>query len=792
MQVAKLSTILAISGAGANTSHCRERDDLTFLPGIKAAFLLFLVVLSVQVLAQTVTVTGTVRSTNGEVLAGAYISVYPDSVITSSDSTGKFSAAVTRGRKTIAVTFIGFAVHRATVDATRSVALSLQLEPDTRELQEIIVEGRRSGTEDLFDANRTSSYFLSQDDIKGIPVLGGEADVIKTLQLLPGTIRGVEGSSDLFVRGGAADQNLVLLDDIPIYNTSHLFGFLSVFNPDVLDHVEAINGGFPAMYGGRLSSILDVRTKNNIADGTHASADIGLISSRLFVEQPIIKNKASIWIAGRRTYIDQVMRLINQPLPYYFYDLNAKAIIRPTGRDQIELSHYSGVDELSWFRDRNNDGDGFYTGYGSGNSSQSLRWGRTYPKYWSSSASIIRTRYNYRIRNSFEDNELVAHSDIEDYGARLVVQRDSVGRTGTFRTGVDATHHNVSPSIINARGAITSLLESSATQGRQATEVAVFAQYEWLPIEPLQVNVGIRGSAAIVGKQVYHFPEPRISARYSIDERTALKASYSRMAQYMHRISNSSVSTPTDLWYPVTDSVRPQTSHQFALAWLRKFPEQNFYLSVEGYYKNMNDLIGYEEGTNLFLNNDFESRLLQGRGKAYGLEVLLKKDAGRFTGWLSYTLSWSWRQFDQINGGNWFPSRYDRRHNAAVVAQYALTDRWSVSLVWEYISGARFTPVIGQYIMPSPTLTGMDLIPVYSAINGVKLADSHRLDLGIKFSSKPGRNFHWHFFAGAYNIYNRANPIGITIEQDETTGILKYRQPGLFGFLPFVSYGFGF
>ena len=363
---------------------------------------------------------------------------------------------------------------------------------------------------------------------------------------------------------------------------------------------------------------------------------------------------------------------------------------------------------------------------------------------------------------------------------------------GTLKAGVDWTRHDVSPNIINTSGTITELLKSSSSTGRVANELAMHVQYEWLPWERWRVNVGLRGSMAIVGSKRYSYPEPRISARFALTEDQALKFNYSRMAQYMHRISNSAVSTPTDIWYPVTDSIRPQTAHQVGVAWQKSFDDQKIFLSVEGYYKTMNQLIGYEEGTNLFLNTDFESSLIQGKGRAYGLEVLLRKDVGKFTGWLSYTLSWSWRQFDEINQGNWFPSRYDRRHNGAIVAQYAFHKRWAVSMVWEFISGARFTPVIGQYVIFAPTLSGVDLIPVYSGINQVKLSDAHRLDLGVKFKSKSEKKFQWHWFAGVYNGYNRTNPIGITIEQDEVDGSLRYRQPGLFGLLPFISYGFKF
>lgn len=743
-------------------------------------------------IGQTVALKGVVRDGQGERLPSAHLSIFPDSVKGTSNAAGQFTIRATPGEKRIQVTYVGYEIFQQTFVLRSDTTFSITMKMKVDQLQEIVIVGERNTQQEIFDSNQTSSHILTQDQINAIPVLGGEADVIKTLQLLPGTIRGVEGSSDLFVRGGAADQNLVLLDDAPIYNTSHLFGFLSVFNADVLDHVEAINGGFPASYGGRLSSILDVRTKSIIPDRTHISGDIGLLASRLYIEQPVAKDKASFWIAGRRTYIDQVIRAVGEELPYFFYDLNGKIILKPSPIDRVELSYYSGEDLLDLFRDRNNDGDGFLTAYTSGNSTQSIRWNRSLKQNWFSTVSLLRTKYHYNIRNAFEENELVALSDIEDYGARVLLQKDSLWGNGSFKTGIDWTRHRVSPSIINTSGTITELLKSSSSTGRVANELAVHLQYEWSPMERWRINIGMRGSMAIVGNKRYTYPEPRISARFDLRNDEALKFSYAKMVQYMHRISNSAVSSPTDIWYPVTDSIRPQTAHQIAVAWQKNLRDQKIFLSVEGYYKTMNQLIGYEEGTNLFLNTDFESKLIQGKGRAYGIEVLLRKDVGKFTGWISYTLSWSWRQFDEINQGNWFPSRYDRRHNGAIVAQYAFHRRWAVSMVWEFISGARFTPIIGQYVIFAPTLTGVDLMPVYSGINEVKLADSHRLDIGIKFKSKREKKFQWHWFVGVYNGYNRANPIGITIEQDEVDGSLRYRQPGLFGLLPFISYGFKF
>ena len=758
----------------------------------KSLFFFLIFLTPCILLGQNIVLKGVIRDEKGEPLPQAHITIFPDSTNSVANEEGEFVIRTGRGVKKLKVTYVGYGVFYKTIEVQNDTLFTIPLKSKPSQLQEVVISGTRNVQQEIFDGNQTSRHVLTQDDINAIPVLGGEADVIKTLQLLPGTVRGIEGSSDLFVRGGAADQNLVLLDDAPIYNTSHLFGFLSVFNADVLDQVEAINGGFPAQYGGRLSSILNVSTKSNYPDKTMVSGDIGLIASRLYVEQPIVKDKASFWIAGRRTYIDQVIRATGEELPYFFYDFNGKFLFKPTPRDEFQISHYSGEDLLDLFRDRNGDGDGFLTTYASGNSSQSLRWSRAYKRGWYSRTSILRTKYRYNIRNAFEENELLAVSDIEDYGARVLFEKDSVNGKGSVRTGIDWTRHEVSPNVINTSGSITELLESSSTSGRMANEFAFHFQYEWSPLPQIRINSGLRMSMAAVDKKNYVFPEPRISVRYTLRDSEALKFSYSRMVQYMHRISNSAVSSPTDIWYPVTDSIRPQTSHQIALAWQRNILDEEMFLSVEGYYKTMEQLVGYEEGTNLFLNTDFESKLIQGKGKAYGVEVLLRKSTGKLTGWMSYTLSWSHRQYDEINGGKWFPSRYDRRHNGAIVAQYAFNKRWAVSMVWEFISGSRFTPVIGQYLLLAPTLTGADLVPVYSGINQVKLASSHRLDVGIKFKSKPDRKFRWQWFAGVYNVYNRANPIGINIEQDENDGSLRYTQPGLFGLIPFVSYGFKF
>ena len=309
--------------------------------------------------------------------------------------------------------------------------------------------------------------------------------------------------------------------------------------------------------------------------------------------------------------------------------------------------------------------------------------------------------------------------------------------------------------------------------------------------EKWQWSAGIRVSTAWVDNTFYSNPEPRLAIRYTLNETAALKASYSRMAQYLHRVSSAAVAFPTDIWYPVTEQVKPHTADQLTLAYTKKLTEKNIYLSVETYYKSMQRLIGYREGTNLFLNTDFEQQLIQGKGNAYGLELLIKKEAGKLTGWIAYTLSRATRQFDELNNGETFLARYDRRHNGSAVLNYALTKRISLSSVFEFISGSRFTPVIGQYVVPAPNLGGVQLIPVYAPVNSVKLADTHRLDVGVKLFSKPSKRYKSEWYIGVYNVYNRATPIGINIEPNDD-GSFRYEQPGLFGTIPFISYGISF
>jgi len=744
------------------------------------------------VYAQPLRVLGIVKDETGMPLEGAHVQILPEELVAITSGNGNFTFQTKEGKKTFMITYTGYRTLRETVVVKQDTILNFFLESKFEQLNEIVISGTRNLQSDQLENTRSSTLTLSTKEINSIPVLGGEADPIKTLQLLPGVSKGVEGTTDLFVRGGAADQNLILLDGAPFYNIGHLFGFLSVFNADILQDVTAINGAFPADVGGRLSSIMQINTRSTFTDKTKVQANVGLLASRIMVQQPILKDKLSFWVAGRRTYIDKVVSALGESLPYYFYDLNAKLLFKPTEKDQIEIGHYSGEDVLNFVREARDTSSNFRftSDFTIANSTQTFNWKRNWNATTNSTLNIYRTRFNYAIRNQFEDSRLFTDSDITDWGAKFNVSK-TISQELTYNMGWELAHHQVSPNVISTSGEISQLLESSSTRGQNSLENSLFFQADGSWKKKWKWSAGFRLSSAYVENTLYVNPEPRLAIKYELNKTSALKASYSRMSQYLHRVSSAAVAFPTDIWYPVTANVKPQTANQITLAYIKQISKQNIYISTEAYYKSMNQLIGYKEGTNLFLNTDFEQQLIQGEGDSYGLEVLIKKESGKLTGWIAYTLSKSTRQFEALNNGEPFLARYDRRHNGSIVLNYSLTKRLALSSVFEFISGSRFTPVIGQYAVPAPNLGGVQLIPVYADVNSVKLADTHRLDIGLKIFSKAKRKYKSEWFIGVYNVYNRATPIGINIEPNEN-GSYRYEQPGLFGTIPFISYGISF
>ncbi len=731
---------------------------------------------------------------SGESLILANISINDGEGGMSSDENGEFSVKLPKGKHKIQTSYVGYRNFSIEFNLTRDTIIRINLKRIDKTLKEVEVVEFQENNADPVRSAQSSAVYLDQKDIEMVPTVAGENDIIKVVQLLPGVNKGIEGTGDFFVRGGDADQNLLLLDGATIYNTGHLFGFVSVFNPDIIGNATVLKGAFPSYYGGRLSSILDVRTQSTISDSTVGEGSIGLISSKLMVKTPIVKNKVGIMISGRRTYIDQVVRTLTNEfqLPYYFYDLNGRIDFQINERHSLYFSSYFGADVLKFEQEAENRDDGsvFRSNNNIYNHSQSLGW-----SYRTSATSKLDVEmhhavFKYDILNSFVTEKIEANSGIEDYGISINFQ-NSLNEKTTLYLGANAINHQVSPIEFTTTGVLNSILPSSRSEGSNITEGSVYGEVAYDVNERLRARVGYRQSYGIYKNKIYPGFEPRLAVRYLLNESSSFKLSYSRMSQFLHRVSSSSLTLPVDFWYTITDNIRPQSADQYTIGYAWRSPNRLYVVESDIYYKDMRNLTEYEAGTTLLFNADFEDALLQGTGESYGFELLVRKEGEKFYGWLSYSLGWAFRQFDALNEGRPFNSTYDRRHNGAIVLQYNFYRRWAVSGVWEYISGSRFTPVIGQYAVTNPVNTGIDVVNIYSDRNAYILSNSHRLDLMIILKSKEKRRVQGEWRAGVYNVYNRATPVQMYVGIDES-GNYQYIQPGLFGALPFVSYHFRF
>ncbi|MDZ4823136.1 MAG: carboxypeptidase-like regulatory domain-containing protein [Flavobacteriales bacterium] len=759
------------------------------------------------VVAQNTVVSGYVKDgTSGEPLLFATVHVPGTAIGATSNEYGFFSLTIEHSKIsseeiTLQCNLMGYPTITYTIPKVAEHKLDVKMTETVYEAKTVEVVGNRSGMEKVNSA-QMSAMRIPMKGINRIPSLGGETDIIKIVQLMPGVQRGGEGGTGMFVRGGTADQNLVLLDEATVYNIGHLFGFFSVFNSDALHDMTMTKGSFPAQYGGRLSSILDIRMKEGNVNKYHAAGGIGLLSSRLTIEGPIEQDTSSFMIAARRTYIDQMFKLVGGFLPYYFYDLNLKANRWMGPKDRIFFSSYFGNDVLR-FDDNDVETDEadtteqspFGFGFRLGNFTNTLRWNHLYSDKIFSNLSLIHTKFDYDIFGKFDENNILIKSDVRDIGVKADVDYFR-SDDHHIKFGGQLTQHIFKPNVVSTAGEISEFLESREGGALLSTEWALYAASEKDFKEGLwKLFTGIRTSGSFVSKKMYAGIEPRVAVRYMLDEFSSLKFGYSRMKQYMHLVSSSSVALPTDLWYPVTENIKPQRSDQLVLAYNRFLEKANLTIEAEAYYKWMQNLIEYREGANLILNDNFESELLQGRGDSWGFEFLVQRQEGRLNGWISYTLSWATRGFEELNGGETFWAKYDRRHNVSVVATYNLSKRWDFSAVWVYNTGSRFTAQVGQYVVPNSTFTGVDLIPVYTERNAVSMSPSHRLDINFVLKPRPDKpkkfKSEWHF--GCYNFYNRAAPYRINVVPN-TDGSLgyHYEQPGLFGFIPSVAYNFSF
>lgn len=785
---------------------------------MKKILLLFLLFPSL-LLAQRYSVSGYVRDAeSGESLIGANVLNLKSLEGTAANTYGFYSLTLNADSVHLRFSYVGYEAQGQRLLLTKDTTLQISLKP-VNQLEEVVVKADRP----IEESTQMSRIDLPVAQIKALPALLGEVDVLKAIQLLPGVQSGTEGSSGIYVRGGGPDQNLILLDGVPVYNASHLFGFFSVFNADAINRVELVKGGFPARYGGRLSSVIDISMKEGNMKEFHGEGGIGLIASRLTLEGPIIKDKASFIVSGRRTYLDILARpIINAQTDgdatagYYFYDLNGKINYKFSEKDRLYLSAYLGDDR---FYTRNKDSywndDAFYENEGRaglnwGNITTALRWNHMINQKLFSNTTATYSRYRFNTlmsesetvtfegKSETETFKLEYLSGIEDLS--LKTDFDYLPNPDHYiRMGTNVIHHTFSPGAV----AFSNIFEGDTTVGADPTyaiEHAVYVEDDFKVNDRLKVNAGLHFSGFAVEDQYYPSLQPRLSARYLLRPSLSVKASYSHMAQFIHLLTNSGIGLPTDLWVPTTDRIKPQYSRQVALGLAKTF-QNKYEVSMEGYYKDMDNLIEYKEGASfLNLESDWQQKVTSGRGWSYGVETFIQKKAGKTTGWLGYTLSWTERQFDELNNfGEVFPYKYDRRHDLSLVVQHKFSPRIELSGTWVYGTGNAVTLPTGNY-MSAPDFSSpvhesnwyRYNYPVrnYSKRNEYRMPSYHRLDIGLSLNKKTkwGKRS-WVF--GVYNAYNRQNPFYIDVTRDEN-GHKQFTQYSLFQIIPSISYNFSF
>ena len=749
------------------------------------------------------TVSGTIRDkSSGETMIGAsVVFLETPNVSAISNSYGFYSISAIPGSYTMIVSFAGYANDTVAVYLQRDTSISITLENVAKQMQEAIVTAGRNNnvTKPLMGVQK-----LSINEIKDLPVLFGEKDILKTLQLLPGVQSAGDGNSGFFVRGGNTDQNLILLDEATVYNPSHLLGFFSTFNSDAIKDVTLYKGATPAEYGGRLSSVLDVKMNDGNNKEYHASGGIGLISSRLNIEGPIEKDKSSFIVSARRTYADVFLKLskdsnTNQN-SLYFYDINAKANYRLGNKDRIYFSGYFGKDKLGF-------GNTFGIDYG--NSTGTLRWNHIFSSRMFSNTSLIYSKYNYDIKINSGSNNIGITSFIKDLHFKEDLQYYA-NANNKINFGLDVISHTTSPGIISASS--TSSFNPLTLQSKHAIESAAYISHDLTVSTKVSINYGLRAGSFMVmgpgnfytydkagnvldtttyssGKVVksYFNLEPRFSMNYKLTSSSSVKLAYTRTTQNLHLLSNSTSANPTDVWIPSSNNVKPEIADQVSAGYYRNFKDNQYEFSSEVYYRSMQNQIDYKNGAQLIANENVESQIVFGKGRAYGWELFVKKKYGRFNGWISYTLSRTERQFTEINNGRYFPANQDRTHNLSVVGIYKINKKWTLSADFTYYSGNAVTWPSGKYEVNG------QIAFLYTERNAYRMPSYNRLDVGATLQGKKTKKFdsNWNF--SIYNLYGRENPYSITFEQDpDDPSKTRALQYALFRWVPSITYNFKF
>lgn len=737
-----------------------------------------IIAISTAYAQKKITVSGTITDkSTGETLIGATVRIkeLPQSG-TSTNSYGFYSLSAPQGVYSLIFSYVGYETIIRTDSLYQNHTLNVAIARQNA-LNEVTITSNRPNNDQIISPQMGLEK-LNMSQINNVPVLLGEKDILKTISLLPGIKSAGEGNTGFYVRGGASDQNLILLDEATVYNASHLLGFFSTFNSDAIKDVTIYKGGMPAQYGGRLSSVLDIKMNEGNSKDFTVQGGIGLISSRLKVEGPL-GDKGSFMVSGRRTYLDLLLKasrdstVSNSTLN--FYDLNAKFNYRFDDKNAIYVSGYFGNDNL-----------GLQNTFGTnwGNSTATIRYNHIFNNKLFSNTSVIYSNYGYTVQNFSTDNNFKATSQITDFNLKEDLQY-SLNDKHTLKFGFNILHHNIAPGSITSNE-ISSINDKDVEQ-RYGFENAVYISDTWKASPKLTFEYGLRlsnmillgpgtfntydaagntissntyGSGSVVKN--YLNLEPRFSASYQLSEASSVKASYNRNTQNIHLLNNSTTSTPTALYVMSSNNIKPEIADQVSLGWFRNFKDNAFEFSAELYYKKLQNQIDYKDGAQLIANQDVESQLTYGSGRAYGLELFLKKKYGRFNGWIGYTLSKTERQFDAINNGSYFPASQDRTHDLSVVGIYKLSKRWSFSSTFIYNTGNAVSYPTGKY-----EINGLTTFS-YSERNGYRLPANHRLDVAFTLEGKEHKKYHssWNF--GIYNLYGYANPYTITFRDSET------------------------
>lgn len=778
--------------------------------------LLFISCYSISGFAQDkFTLNGYIRdSVSGESLIGANLSIRSEGKGVSSNQYGFYSITLKNGTYQLAASFVGYQPKVWTINLTDNKSFNILLVPNANAINNVTVVSRRRDNQ--VKSAQMGKIELNINTAKAIPAFMGEVDILKTLQLMPGVRNAGEGNAGFYVRGGGADQNLILLDDAVVYNTGHLFGFFSIFNSDAIKNVSLIKGGMPAQYGGRLSSVVDVAMKEGNTNKTQVDLGIGLIASRFSIQGPLKKNKASYMISARRTYADAIAKpLIKKTSDYYgsgyyFYDLNAKVNYEISEKDHLYLSGYFGRDKFNF----NNAKRSFNTEIPWGNSTATLRWNHVFNKKLFSNTTLVYNDYQFALNGKQNDFNINLSSGIRDLNAKTDFDY-YLSPEHKIKFGAQYTFHTFLPNVLSGNQDSVVFTPQNATK-KFANEYGLYLQDDWEINSKLKLNIGLRYSqfqqvgrytnyirdvngnkidSVVFGKgqtvQSYGGFEPRATIRYTLNDNASLKAAITNNLQYIHLVTNAGTTLPTDLWVPSTLRVKPQLSWQYAIGYFQNLKEGMFETSVEAYYKTMENQIEYREGYTPSLK-DPEEEFVFGKGWSYGAEFFVNKVKGRLTGWVGYTLSWTWRQFKDLNDGLKYPSRNDRRHDLSVVANYELNDKWKLSSVFVYGTGAAISVPERFY------LVGGVLTQEYSRINAYRMAAYHRIDIAATYTPKRKENskFNSNWVFSIYNIYSRQNPYFIYYDQEGSaaTGDLKVsaKQVSLFPIIPSVTWNLKF